>query len=246
FDNKVFANSDTSRRRYEALQFQSGFTGIQNLFLQANYTYMLKFEGNFEGEFANQPGRSSPLGDFPEVAAFDRTVPFGNLSGFEKHKLRLLGTYSFHSPIGIFTPGVIYAYDSGAPYNITSTLPLTAIQIARNPGYASLPANQVIFYGDRGNNFFPSQQRWDLSFGWDAPLYKTVAPYVRFAITNVFDTHYLLSFNTSVSSNRGAGAPLDANGLPTTFTKGANFGTATSSTNFQTPRVLTVAAGIRF
>ena len=71
-----------------------------------------------------------------------------------------------------------------------------------------------------------------------------MAPYVRFAITNVFNTHYLVAYNTSVSANNSG--PVDANGLPTTFTKGPNFGVATSSTNFQTPRVLTVAAGIRF
>jgi hypothetical protein len=250
FDNRYFANSDAPRRRYEALAFQTGFTGIRNLFMQANYTYMLKFEGTFEGEAANQPGISSPLGNYPEVSAIDRTVPFGNLSGYEKHKLRLLGTYTIHSPIGVFTPGLIYAYDSGAPYNITSTVPLTAIQIARDPGYASLPATQVIYYGDRGNNFFPSQQHWDLAFAWDAPLYKTVAPYVRFAITNLFDTQQLVAFNTSVTPNDGLGThksgPVDANGLPTTFTKGAAFGTATSSANFQAARTLSVAAGIRF
>jgi outer membrane receptor for ferrienterochelin and colicin len=244
FDNKYFANSDVPRRKYEALQFQSGYSGIQNLFLQANYTYMLKFEGTFEGEATNQPGISSAYGNFPEVAAPDRNFPYGNLSGYQKHKLRLLGTYSVHSKLGIFTPGLIYAYDSGGTYSITSSLPYTAIQTARDPGYASLPASQTVFYDGRGGNFYPSQQRWDLSFAWDAPIYKTVAPYVRFAITNLFDTHYLVTYNTSVSPiNSG---PLDANGLPLTYKKGGNFGVATSSTNFQTPRVLTVAAGIRF
>jgi Carboxypeptidase regulatory-like domain len=254
FDNKVFANSDVPRRRYEALAFQTGYNGIRNVFLQANYTYMLKFEGTFEGEGTNTPGISSPLGNYPEIQALDRNIPFGNLSGFEKHKLRLLGTYNIHSPIGVFTPGLIYAYDSGAPYNITSTVPYTAIQKARNPGYASLPPTQTIFYGDRGNNFFPSQQRWDLALAWDAPLHKTVAPYVRFAITNLFDTHYLVAFDSSVTPNDGrtvAGVthptgPLDANGLPTTFTKGPAFGTATSSINYQPARTLSVAAGIRF
>jgi hypothetical protein len=244
FDNKYIANSDVPRRRYEALQFQTGYSGVQNLFLQANYTYMLKFEGNFEGEATNQPGRSSVYGDYPEIAAIDRTLPYGNLSGYQKHKVRLLGTYSFHSPVGIFTPGLIYSYNSGQPYNITNTVGYTDIQIARDPGYASLPATQVIYYGDRGNNFWPSQQRWDLSFAWDAPLYKTVAPYVRFAITNLWSTHYLVSYNISVSPNYDG--PLDANGLPTTYIKGANFGKATSSSNYQTPRQLTIAAGIRF
>ena len=246
FDNRFIANSDVPRRRYEALAFQTGFTGIQNLFLQANYTYMLKFEGTFEGENTNQPGLSSIYGNYPELAAVDRNIPYGNLSAYQKHKLRLLGTYSLRSKVGIFTPGLIYSYDSGQPYNITSTLPYTAIQLARDPGYASLPQTQTVFYGDRGNNFYPSQQRWDLSVAWDAPIYKTVAPYVRFAITNLFNTAYLNNYNISVTALRGATDPKDANGLPTTYRKGASFGTATSSTNYQTARTLSAAAGIRF
>lgn len=244
FDNRYFANSDVPRRKYEALQLASSYNGIDNLMLQANYTYMLKFEGTFEGEFQNQPGSSSVYGDYPEIQALNRYYPYGNLSGYEKHKVRLLGTYAIHSPIGIFSPGLIYSYDSGAPYNITNSLPYTAIQIARDPGYASLPATQTVYYNGRGNDFYPSQQRWDLALSWDAPLYKTVAPYVRFAITNLFDTHYLVSYNTSVSPNKSG--PLDANGLPTTYIKGKSFGQATSSSNFQAARTLTAAAGIRF
>jgi hypothetical protein len=245
FDNRYFANSDVPRRRYEALLFQAGYTGIQDLFLQANYTYMLKSEGTYEGDGSCTPACfASPYGNYPEVLPLNRVDPYGNLSGYQKHKLRLLGTYAIRSKIGTFTPGLIYSYDSGQPYNITSTLPLSAIEIARDPGYASLPATQVIYYGDRGNSFFPSQQRWDLSFSWEAPITKTVAPYVRFAITNLFNTAYLVSYDTSVTANTNG--PLDSNGLPTTYTKAKTFGTATSSANYQPARTLTIAAGIRF
>ncbi len=245
FDNRYFANSDVPRHKYEALLFQAGYTGIRDLFLQANYTYMLKSEGTYEGDGASYPaGYASRYGNYPEVLPLNRVDPYGNLSGYQKHKLRLLGTYAIRSKIGIFTPGLIYSYDSGQPYNITSTLPLTAIEIARDPGYASLPATQLIYYGDRGNNFFPSQQRWDLAFSWEAPVYKTVVPWVRFAITNLFNPAYLVSYDTSVTANTKG--PLDSNGLPTTYTKAKTFGTATSSANYQPARTLTFAAGIRF
>lgn len=244
FDNRRFANSDVPRRRYQALQLQAAFSGLPNLLLQANYTYQLKFEGTIEGEAANAPGISSVYGNYPEIAALDRTAPYGNLTSYQKHKLRMLGSYRIATPIGAFTPGVIYSYDSGAPYNLTSSVDYTGIQLARDPGYASLPARQTIFFGGRGENFFPSQQQWDLSLGWDAPLFKAVAPYVRVAVTNVFNTHYLVSFNTSVRPNTAG--PLDANGLPTTYIKGASFGQATNSTDYQAARIVTAAAGIRF
>jgi Carboxypeptidase regulatory-like domain/TonB-dependent Receptor Plug Domain len=261
FDNKYFRNTDVPKRRYQALLFQTSFSGVRDLQLQANYTYMLKFEGNFAGENTNQPGISSPFGDYPEVVPIDRTAPFGNLAGFQRHKLRLIGAYNLRTPIGIFTPGVIYNFDSGTPYSVTTTYGLTDIQKARDPGYANLPNSQTIYFGGRGSGTFPSQQRWDVSLDWNAPTYKTVAPYVRFAIRNVFNTAYLVSFNTTaivpndgktVNGVKHPDGPLDANGLPTTFStqKDENnheiFGTATSSTDYQPSRTLTVAAGIRF
>lgn len=246
FDNRYVRNSDVPKRRYQALLFQTSWTGVRDLQLQANYTYMLKYEGNFAGENINQPGISSPYGNYPEVAAIDRTAPYGNLLGFQRHKLRLIGAYNIRTPIGVFTPGVIYNYNSGTTYSLTANLPYTDTQIALDPGYASLPNSQTVYFGDRGSGTFPSQQRWDASFEWAAPIYKTIAPYVRFAIRNVFNTAYLLTYNISVAPNTDAGAPVDAHGLPTTYKPGPNFGTATSSTDYQVSRTLTVAAGVRF
>jgi hypothetical protein len=246
FDNRYIRNSDVPKRRYQALLFQTSWSGIRDLQLQASYTYMLKYEGNFRGEDTNRPGISSAYGDYPEVAAIDRTAPYGNLPGFQRHKVRVLGAYNLRTPVGIFTPGVIYNYDSGTPYSLTSTVNLTDTQIALDPGYASLPNSQTVYFGDRGSGTFPSQQRWDASFEWSAPIHKTIAPYVRFAIRNVFNTAYLLSFNTSITPKTGAGDPVDVHGLPTTYTPGANFGKATSSSNYQVSRTLTVAGGIRF
>ena len=121
FDNRRFANSDVPRRRYQALQLQTAFSGVRNLLLQANYTYQLKFEGTIKGEAANAPGLSSVYGNYPEIAALGRTDPYGNLTSYQKHKLRVLGSYQIETPIGAFTPGVIYSFDSGAPYNLTSS-----------------------------------------------------------------------------------------------------------------------------
>ena len=246
FDNRYFRNTDVPTRKYQALLVQTAWSGIKDLLLQANYTYMLKFEGNFRGENANQPGISSNYGDYPEVIPVDRSAPNGNLPGFQRHKVRVLGAYNFRTPIGVFTPGIIYNYDSGTTYSLTTTENLTDTQIALNPGYASLPNSQTVYFGDRGLGTYPSQQRWDASFEWSAPIGKTIAPYVRFAILNVFNTAYLVSYNTSITSNTGPGDPVDAFGLPTTYTPGPNFGTATSSSNYQIARTFSAAVGVRF
>ena len=219
--------------------------------LQANYTYMLKFEGNFEGEGTNTPGISSNYGNYPEIAGdVDRIVALRKPLGIPEAQGAPPRDVQPPDAVGIFTPGVIYTYDSGTPYNITSTVHVHDIQLARDPGYASLPATQALYFGDRGNNFYPSQQRWDSSFEWDAPIYKTIAPYVRFAITNVFNTHYLVSYNTSVIRTTGNGtrpgrSTRTASRRPTR--RVPTFGTATSCDQLpDSARTLTAAAGIRF
>jgi hypothetical protein len=50
--------------------------------------------------------------------------------------------------------------------------------------------------------------------------------------------------NRTISANRTG--PLDANGLPTTFTQGSLFGQATSNAHFVTPQEYLISAGIRF
>jgi hypothetical protein len=253
-DNKVFRNTDVPKRFYQALEFQGRQAIMKHLMAQLNYTYMLKFEGNFEGEASNQPGISSILGNQPELLALDRQFPRGTLSGYQKHKVRLFTNYDLDTPVGKVGLGLLYAFDSGRPYSLAqSGFPYTSIQLSRDPGYANLPATETIYFGDRGSQRFPSQSRFDFALNYEIPIWKELSPFVKFGVVNVFNTHYLNSYNTTISACRTAtqarcngAAPKDANGIPTTFAPGLLFGTATAATNYQATQQFNISAGIRF
>jgi hypothetical protein len=251
----VLRNSDVPKRFFQAIEFQGRQAITKQWAAQVNYTYMLKFEGNFEGEASNQPGISSIYGNQPELLALDRQFPRGTLSGYQKHKLRIFTSYNVPtSRFGNFNFGLIYSFDSGRPYSLSqSNFPYTDIQLSRDPGYANLPSTETIYFGERGSQRFPSQSRFDVALNYDIPIWKTLSPFVKFEVINLFNTHYLNSFNTSIRACRTAtqagcngAAPTDANGIPTTFAPRGTFGKATAVSNFQVPQQFDISAGIRF
>jgi hypothetical protein len=253
-DNRVLRNSDVPKRFYQAVEFQGRQAITKHLMAQLNYTYMLKFEGNFEGEASNQPGISSIFGNQPELLALDRQFPRGTLSGYQKHKVRFFTNYDLATPVGRVGLGLLYSFDSGRPYSLAQAgFPYTNIQLSRDPGYANLPALETIFFGDRGSQRFPSQSRFDFALNYEIPIWKELSPFVKFDVVNLFNTHYLNSFNTTIQACRtttqagcNGAAPVDANGIPTSFARGGAFGTATAATNYQISQRFDIAAGIRF
>ena len=84
----------------------------------------------------------------------------------------------------------------------------------------------------------------DLSLQYSIPVWRSVEPWVKFVVTNVTNETALNTFNTSITPI--SSGPVDQYGLPTTFNKGVNFGKATRSADYQTPREYFISAGIRF
>ena len=253
FDNKVYRNTNLVKRKYEAIQFQSRADVTRNLAVQVSYGYMIKYEGNAEEEASNQPFSPSVIGNNPEMYVADRNYPLGRLAGFERHKLRVLTNYNVPTHFGNFALGLIYSFDSGTPYSLRAfSVPFSAIQNSRNPGYASPPQTQTVYFGARGSQLFPSQSRFDLAFTYDIPVFKTLSPWVKLQAINFFNTQYRTGFNTTIipCTRVRAGcpsAPLDADGLPTTYTTvGTQFGQTTGNTQFQQARTFSIAGGIRF
>jgi len=70
-------------------------------------------------------------------------------------------------------------------------------------------------------------------------------------VLNVLNNQKLLSWDTTVAAD--AAGPVDALGLPLAYTRGPNFGLATSNANYARPRqgmdggrTFLLAAGVRF
>lgn len=254
-DNKLYSNTNLIKRTYQSVSLQGRSNINRNAWVQVAYTYTIRNSGNSEEEAVNQPFSPSNIGSFPELQAPDRNFPFGRLNGYQKHKLRVFPNYAIPTRFGNVNFGVIYNYDSGTAYSIfVPNQHYSNIQKARDPGYAVLPTTQTIYFGQRGAGTFPGQSRFDLAFTYDIAVWKSVAPWVQLRVINLLNTAYRTGFNTTVTPCKdpaqagcNGAAPVDANGLPTTFTTaGTPFGTTTSNGNFQQSRTFSVNAGIRF
>ncbi|MEO8197536.1 MAG: TonB-dependent receptor [Thermoanaerobaculia bacterium] len=231
-------NSNAPTRTYEALLLQGQYSLTDPWGLGGNWTHELKNDGNFEGEAGQSPGISSTFGDFPEVFSGARNFPTGRLDNFQEDKIRLWSNYAFDfGRGGSLDIGAIYRYDSPLTFSYArASFPLSSIQRTAGAGYYSLPSGQTLYFGERGAGEYEAIQSLDLSFSYGIPVWKTLEPRLKFFVTNVTNETGLVTFNTQIVPVTAAGAPRDAQGLPTTFTKGVNFGKATAVNNYQTPR----------
>ncbi len=256
FDNKVYRNSDGPRRGYDGLSFQGAYRPSPAWNLYANYTLQINNDGDFVGELRNQPAQQSLFGDYPEILVPDRDFPDGRLPSFQRHKLRAWTSYDLRlGKLGALESSLLWRYDSALTYSLTAnSVPLSAIQKSRDPGYAAPPVNQALFFGPRGSQFFAGSHKLDLGFTWNVPVYKKVTPWVKFAVVNVLNNDKLTSWNTTITADPTS--PLDANGLPTGYIRGSRFGQATSNANFPlsflsdatavNARAFELALGLRF
>jgi outer membrane receptor protein involved in Fe transport len=255
FDNITFNNSDAPERNYQALLLQSNYRLRSNLQVEGHWTIQLKNEGNFEGEAANQPGISSSIGDYPEILVPARNFPTGRLNDFQRHKVRLWAIYTQGlGRYGALDVAPIVRIDSGTTYSLFATdVPLSDVQLARNPGYARLPGGgtQTLFFGERGSETFEGFALMDLAMTYRIPVFRSVSPWIKVEVLNVTNNQKQIAFNTTVQPDPNS--PLDENGLPTGFIRGSNFGRATANTHypvwrpgFTGGRTFLIATGVRF
>lgn len=251
-------NTNEPTRQYESLQLQAQYNPMSAWQIGGNWTYELKNDGDFEGEAGQSPATGSVYGDYPEVFSASRYYPNGILDNFQEHKIRLWSSYTFDfGRGGALNLGGILRYDSPLTFSYTKTrFPISSIQRAAGTGYVSLPSNGTLFFGQRGAGEFESVYNLDLAIDYAIPVWKTLSPWVKLSITNVTNESRLVRYNTTIKGNCGTATvtsscsgtigPLDAQGLPTTFTKDPLFGTARSAADYQTPREYAISAGIRF
>jgi TonB dependent receptor len=257
FDNRVFRNSDVPQRKYQALLFQGQYRVNDRLTLQGHWTVMLKDEGDFEGEATNQPAVSSLFGDYPEVFSAARNFPTGRFDDFQRHKIRLWATYNV--PLGRFgglDVSGMFRYNSGLAYSIAAQnvdLTDTQLAIAEAHGYANVPndGTQTLYFGKLGSQTFDGYGLVDFSAQYTIPVYRTLRPYLKFDIYNMFNNDSLISFDTTVFPDFAG--PVDGLGLPLNYIKGPNFGKATSATDYPAwapgndgGRTFRIAFGFRF
>jgi len=241
FDNVYYRNSDDVARNYQAIELIGNYGVRSNWSVAGHWTVQLKNEGNYEGEAANQPGVGTLLGDYPEMLVESRNFPMGRLDDYQQHKVRLWSTYSLSAGrFGAFDITPMWRYNSALTYSLAAnSVPLSAVQRSRNPGYARLPGSgtngsQTLFFDDRGGEEFAGYGLVDLGVTYQVPVWKTLKPWVKVELLNALDNDKLIAWDTTITVDPASA--LDANGLPTGYLKGARFGQGTSTGNYPRPR----------
>jgi hypothetical protein len=244
FDKTFWRNSDDPSRKYQGVVMQGNYRLRPTWSVDAHWTLQLQNDGTFEGEAANQPGNPSFIGDYPEVYGgnWNTQTPDGRLNDFQRHKVRAWTTYGLTlGRFGSVDTSTSYRFNSAQTYSLAATgQPLSAIQLARNPGYARAAGQaQTIFYDERGSELFDASHQVDLALLYQVPLWKSLRPWFKAEFYNVFNNQPLVLANTAVTPDPAS--PLDANGLRTGFIRPAAFGTARGVGDY--PRATTSPAG---
>lgn len=257
--NVLYRNTDLARREYQGLVFQSRYRLSDRWTLNGHHTLQIKNEGNYEGEAPNDPGQTSLIGDYPEVFNPVRHFPDGRLKNFQRHRLRVWSSYdAMTGRYGDVSISGLWRVDSGGVYSLVATgQPLTPAQAALLAAhhYASRPANQSVYFGERGSETFKGYAVFDTSVTYNFPLFGTA--WVKFDVYNVLNNQKLISWNTTVTPDPTSAR--DDLGLATGFVRGPAFGRANSTGNFPRPfgvdesgnaatggRTFRISLGLRF
>lgn len=214
--------------------------------------------------------KPSFIGNFPEAFSAARNFPDGALQSYQQHRLRLWSSYDVPlARFGTLSVSGLWRVDSAQVFSLRTVSPaLTATQagILAAAGYPDAPAtagpsNYYVFFGDRGAGRLKGFSVFDTSISFNVPVARTVRPYIKVDVFNLFDNRELIAWNVTVRADNAS--PKDALGLATGYTNGPTFGTATGNTislsrltvnafpmayNGALPggRTLRVAFGVRF
>jgi hypothetical protein len=246
FSNIVYRNSDLPTREYQAIEVFGRYSPINLWTWNAGWTLQLENDGNFTGEAANQPGISSPIGEYQEAFNEQRHYPVGRLFGFQRHALRVWSTYRLDlRRMGALDIGGFLSGNSGLTYSLRAGgVPLSEIQRTRLSSYVTRPASQTIYFAPRGSESFKGYAVFDLALTYSVPVFRTVRPWIKLEWYNLLDNQKLVTWNTTVRPDPDSA--LDNLGLPTGYLEEPLFGQAQSSGNYVTPRAFRMAFGVRF
>lgn len=266
-DRGFITNGNDLQRKYRAYILQGGYKVTSRLDIAANYTWS-KLTGNNIGETAGA-GPVPEIGNnyYPEITNYANHNPVGPLPQDQRHKVRAWASYDVPSPLGRFNVSVLERYDSGTPYSAIGTIDPIASGVA-DPGYI-LAANAsaggfTYFFSPRGAYRWDNVTATDVGLNYSLPITR-LGLFVEADIINVLNEHAQVNGNTSVTTafnnsrfatfNPFTDTPKECpqgtasatcQAMGANWRKGANFGKALNTTDYQTPRTYRLSVGFKF
>ena len=248
FTNRIYQNTNLAHREYDALVFQSRYRINQHWNVNGHYTVQLRNDGNYQGEGSSTPGSTvfsnspSIIGNYPEAFNAARNYPDGRLQSFQRHRMRIWSVYSWSmNGFGDMSVSGLWRVDSGLAYSLAArnqVLSSTQVALMTAAGYpeaANLAAlgpisGNEVFFDTLGSETFKGYGVLDTSINYNIPVFRTLKPWVKFDVYNLFNNEKLIAWSTTIRQD--AATPRDSLGLRTGYvpTTPATFGTATGNT----------------
>ena len=252
FDLRLIGNSDRVERTYEALLAQLDFRPRAALRLAGSYT-LSATRGNLD------LGDSSTIDDdlrsFPEYGEERWRAPTGPLAGDQPHRLRLWASWDATLPAGRgrLSIAALERVESGQAWSAVGEI--DSRPYVANPGYVGPPARVPYYFERRGRRRTETATATDLAVHatFSAPALRRVEPFARLVVVNLFDESAQTGpGRTTVltAANDPRYRPFDpfretpVRGVHWDYAPG--FGRALDASDYQQPRTVEVAVGLRF
>ncbi|HSP15409.1 MAG TPA: carboxypeptidase regulatory-like domain-containing protein [Thermoanaerobaculia bacterium] len=262
YDKAIIRNdSKLYDRKYYAVQSQFNYRLFQRYTIGGTYTWS-RLLGNVTGEDSGSGPLTGVAGEYPEYRQASWNYPMGYLTGDQRHRARVWGSYDMNSPVGDFNFSLLQAFDSGTRTSVDGSIDPSPY--VKNPGYLTPATSVSYFFGGRGNLKTDNISHTDLAVNYKY-RFGAIELFLQPEIINIFnqqgvqsydeevltalDTSALKPFNPftdkPVECPQGASAAT-CTSLNANFQRGPNFGKPTSENDYQTPRTYRVSVGVRF
>jgi hypothetical protein len=197
FNRTKLENSNLGTRDYQGSVVQGRYRILDNLLVEGHWTHQFKNEGDYEGE-AGQSFGSSVHTSFPEFLD-ERNFAFGRLDEYQEDRVRVWSIYTLPmGRAGDLSASLLFNYDTGTAYSHAKRFDVTDTQAALGTGYASLPTQPNLFFGERGAATFPAFQSFDFGLLYDIPIFKRLNAFVKADVFNIFNDRKQIAYNTTV------------------------------------------------
>src|SRR5205085_3588468 len=93
----------------------------------------------------------------------------------------------------------LWRVNSGLHFSyLANSVGITDIQQTLISAYPDQPSSQNVYYGERGIGEFKGYGVLDFDVSYNIPVFRTVKPWLKFDVFNLFDNQKLIAWNTTV------------------------------------------------
>ena len=246
YDIGVTGNTNTVERNYTGLHTslayrKGGFSG------GINWTWSHTL-GNLVGETAASGPVQNATQTYPEYKDPRWNSPYGSLTTDERHRVKLFASYTLPfipARLGTLNVSGIQSIDTGVPYGAAGLLD-TRPYVTNAPNYATPPTSVTYYFTARDAFRTDTIYRTDLALNFSTKIGGAVEIFVQPQVLNVLNGHGLVGVSTSVAVTKGFDPFTTTPVQGVNWSPRATFGHARNNLDYQLPRTVTVAAGVRF